>query len=134
MADDKKNLSREEKIKRVTEELREKNKEIIARRKCEGFGVPEHEKTDAQKRYAAEIKKKQDKEQKRILMLANVKVVIVLVSIPFVFVIAWMQFADWLNRQSWQSRDLSPVKGKSGFCATEARNLEERRLINGICK
>jgi hypothetical protein len=50
MPDDDKNLSRDEKIKRITEELREKNKEVIARRKREGFGVPEHEKTDAQKR------------------------------------------------------------------------------------
>lgn len=43
-------LSREERIKKVTEELREKNKEAIERRRREGFGIPDDKKTDAQKK------------------------------------------------------------------------------------
>jgi hypothetical protein len=57
MADDNKNISREEKIKRVTEELKNKNKEVIARREREGFGIPEHKKTDAQKRIQSQKQK-----------------------------------------------------------------------------
>lgn len=57
MTDSNNNLSREEKVKRVTEELKNKNKEVIARRKREGFGIPEHEKTDAQKRLQSQKQK-----------------------------------------------------------------------------
>jgi hypothetical protein len=62
MADD--NISREEKIKRVTEELKNKNKEVIARRKREGFGIPEHEKTYNQKSIQTIKNKEREKNKK----------------------------------------------------------------------
>lgn len=84
MPDDDKNLSRDEKIKRITEELKEKNKEVIARRKREGFGIPEHEKTDYQKSLR-EIRNK-EREKKR--------------------------FEEYINRMSLESQGVAQMSHK----------------------
>lgn len=54
---DNKYLSADEKIKRVTEELREKNKKVIEQRRREGFGIPDGERTDAQRKIQAKKQK-----------------------------------------------------------------------------
>jgi rubrerythrin len=62
--DSKKNVSRQERIRRVTDELKQKNKDVIERRRREGFGIPDHERTDEQRK----IQKDKEKERFPVLI------------------------------------------------------------------
>lgn len=92
---DKSNETKDERIKRVTAELRLKNADIIARRRSEGYGASEEE------RIEIETRKRQEQARKERKADIEAKLIVfgTLSAIAVVVVMAWNGFVNWVNSQ-----------------------------------
>ena len=114
------NETQEERIKRVTAELRLKNADIIARRRREGYGASEEE------RIAIETRKREEQARKERKADIEAKLIVfgILSVIAVVVVMAWNGFVTWVNNQpAMPSEDAA--HGQYGEYGSRERKLRD---------